>query len=332
MIPRAVAVWLGICAVIVVGRVASSDATFTAQKANPGSSFAAAASIPGMRLASGTYTGNGANPRTISGLAFAPDVVIVKGNNTQPAVIRTATMSGDASKPMIGASGLTANLVESLGATSFTVGNDSRVNASGTAYTWIAMKSAGGALAVGTYSGNGTSQSISGLGFSPEAVTVLPSSAQRAQLQISGMTRTFQYDANTGITNGITALGADGFSVASSATVNSASTTYHYLAWNQVAGAIDAGGYTGNGSDNRSISVPFQPQYAIVRSADTATSREGAHRPSALTGSASLNYTAAANDSNSIQALQSSGFQVGTDGSVNASGAAYRYLAFRDQP
>lgn len=332
MIPRAVAVWLGICALIVIGRVAASDATFTAQSANPGNGFAAAASIPGMRLASGTYTGNAANPRVVTGLTFAPDVIIVKGNNAQPAVIRTATMSGDASKPLIGATGLTANLIEALGTTSFTVGSDARVNASGIAYTWVAMKAAGGALHVGTYTGNGTSQSVSGIGFSPEAVTVLPASAQNAQLLITGMTRSFQYDANTGITNGITSLNATGFSVGSSATVNSSSTAYHYLAWNEVAGAIDAGNYTGNGADNRSIAASIQPQYAIVRSSDTATAREGAHRPSSLIGTASLNYTAAANDTNSIQALQTTGFQVGTDASVNAGGGAYRFLALRDQP
>ena len=271
-------------------------------------------------------------PARSAASGFAPDVVILKGDNAQVAVIRTATMAGDSTKPMVGATALTANLIQSFTADGFTVGSDNRVNASSTAYYWTAMKAAGSALSVGSYTGNGTAQAITGRGFSPEYVNVFPATAQRAQLRIAGMTRSFQFDSNTGITTGITSLDSDGFSVGNNATVNSAGVVYHYLAWNEVAGAIDADSYTGNGADNRSIAAALQPQYAVVRSADTATARKGVHRPSSLTGSASLNYSATVNDTNSLQALQSTGFQVGTDASVNANGASYSFVAFRDQP
>ena len=43
MTSKAIVVWLAIASLIVVGRLSASDATFTAQKANPGNNFGAAA-------------------------------------------------------------------------------------------------------------------------------------------------------------------------------------------------------------------------------------------------------------------------------------------------
>jgi large repetitive protein len=49
-----------------------------------------------------------------------------------------------------------------------------------------------------------------------------------------------------------------------------------------------------------------------------------------LTGGNSLFWAATGNSNNGIQALQANGFQVGTDGSVNANGPTYHYLAFKN--
>ena len=41
---------------------------------------------------------------------------------------------------------------------------------------------------------------------------------------------------------------------------------YYYVAWNEIAGKMDVGSYSGNATDNRSITgVGFLPQYVIVR-------------------------------------------------------------------
>ncbi len=58
------------------------------------------------RLATGNYTGNGTDDRAITGLGFQPDVVIVKGDVAETAVMRTSTMAGDASKPLVGPTSL----------------------------------------------------------------------------------------------------------------------------------------------------------------------------------------------------------------------------------
>jgi hypothetical protein len=51
-----------------------------------------------------------------------------------------------------------------------------------------------------------------------------------------------------------------------------------------------------------------------------------------VTGDSTLRFTANGNGTNRLQALQSNGFQVGTDSSVNANGVTYHYVAFKAPP
>lgn len=316
-------------AVILSAVVGATLSAFSAQTSNANNTFGAAASFP-MKFASGTYTGDNADPRSFASVGFQPDIVIIKGNTTQTAAMRTSTMSGDNAKPLTGATALTANIIQSLDSNGFTIGNNARVNTSGTSYYWMAFRASAGELKLASYVGNGTSQSFSGFGFSPEYVAVLPAAATRANQRFSGMTRGFQFDNDTGSTTRVTALGADGFSVGSSGDVNTSGATYHYVAWNDVSGRIDVNTYAGTGSAKNVTGVGFQPEYVMVRANDTGTARQGQHRPAALTGSGSLFFTNLANITTGLTALQTDGFGVGTDTSVNASGITYHYIAFKN--
>ena len=96
------------------------------------------------------------------------------------------------------------------------------------------------------------------------------------------------------------------------------------------ANSIDVASYTGNNGDNRNIAtVGFQPAYALIRANDTATGRAANARPSSLAGDNTLLFTAAAGGANRIQALQATGFQLGTSTDVNANTVTYHYLAVR---
>lgn len=326
----AAAAFVALAATAAVG---VSGAAFTASTANPGNSFTAAASFPNMRVVSGTYDGNNSDNRAITGVGFQPDLVIVKSSRSQTAVFRTATMSGDSSKP-VSATALTPNLIQSLDADGFTVGNDARTNtnAGGAVFYWTAFKASDGVMKLGTYTGNGAaSRSITGAGFSPEYAVLMSAGAQNPLERISGMTRSFGLDADTGVTDGITSLDADGFSVGANAASNTNGTVYHYVLWNEEASQVKTASYTGDGASGRSITgTGFTPYYMTVRANDTATARAGVHRSQAVSGTSSLRYDAAANDTNAITALQSDGFQVGSNSSTNASGVTYHYVAFRD--
>lgn len=295
-----------------------------------------AATAQGQVL-SGTYTGNGLDNRAITELGFQPDVVIVKGDTTQIGVIRTSTMVGDASKPMTGATALTADLIQSLDASGFTIGTDARVNSNTLSYYWVAFKAVAGEMKVSTYTGNGLlSQAITGVGFQPDLVFIMSAGANEAVLAIESVTTgrfdsfNFANSAGLGIVN---SFDANGFTVGNDARVNASGVTYHYVAWNNVAGKFKADGYDGDGLDNRNITgVGFQPEYVLVKS---RRAQHAVHHPAALgiTVDDTLFFDAQASVVNRIQALQTDGFQVGSDVDVNESGRQLFYAAWvRNNP
>ncbi len=288
--------------------------------------------VPHLQFASGSYSGNGTDNRSITGVGFQPDILIVKGNTTQVAVMRTSTMTGDVTKPLSGATALTANMIQSLDADGFNIGTNATVNTNGVTYYWMAFKAAQGELKVGSYSGNGTSQSITGVGFQPEYVVAMAATAVAAVQRSSTMSSSYLFSADTGAADRVTSFNADGFSVGASAQANSSGVTYHYVAWNVVAGMTNVGSYLGSGVDNRNITgMGFQPEYVIDRG---AASVETGHK-SAATGSATdtaMYFTNLANATNMLQALQTDGFQVGTAAQVNTSGTTYHWVGFGNPP
>ncbi|HEX6651852.1 MAG TPA: hypothetical protein VF072_03850 [Thermoleophilaceae bacterium] len=305
-------------------------AAFVATLSNSGNSFQAAATFPGaIKMASGTYTGNATDNRAIT-VGFQPDFVIVKDTAATEGVARSSSMAGDVSKPMSSLTAFTADNIQSLTATGFTIGLDNRVNRNNRVYYWTAFKANSQAMKVGTYAGNGTTQSITGVGFQPELVILLGNNTQRAVARYSGAARTYGFDASTGVTTGVTAFGADGFSVGAAAEANTNGVAYHYVAFNDFANSINVGSYTGNNTDNRSITTPsFQPEFVMVRADDTATGRSANWHPSAFAGDNTLLFTATASGLDRIQALQATGFQLGLSTDVNANSVSYRYIAVR---
>jgi hypothetical protein len=305
-------------------------AAFVATISNSGNSFQAASIFPGaIKMATGYYTGDGSDDRDIP-VGFQPDFVIVKDSNATEAIARTSTMAGDLSKPMGTSTAFQANNIQSFTANGFTVGTNNRVNRSGRFFIWTAFKANSQAMRVGNYTGNGTSQSFSGFGFSPELVILLGNNAQRAVSRFSGMSRSFGFDASTGTTTAVTSLNADGFSVGNAAEANTNNVAYHYVAFNDVANSIDISSYAGNNTDDRDVAtVGFQPEYVLIRANDTATGRAANARASVLPDDNTLLFTATGVGPNRIQALQANGFQVGTSTDVNLNSVNYHYLAVR---
>jgi hypothetical protein len=322
---RAVAAALAVLAAAVPAAVAA----YVATTSNSGNSFQSAAIFPGaIKMATGTYTGDASDDRAIT-VGFQPDFVIVKDEAAREGVVRTSTMSGDASKPMGTLTALQADNIQSFTATGFTIGTNTRVNQMTRVYHWAAFKANSQAMQVGSYTGNGTGQSIGGVGFSPELVIVLGASNQRSVLHFAGG-RTYRFDTGTSIASGVSSTDANGFSVGTAAETNAATIAYHYVAFNDVANSIDVSSYAGDAADNRNVTNPgFQPGYALIRADDNATGRPAVHRPASLAGDNTLLFAGAATATNRIQALQASGFQIGNSGDVNASGVTYYSLSVR---
>ncbi len=304
-------------------------AAFVATASNSGNSFQAASIFPGaIKMTTGSYTGDGTDDRAIT-VGFQPDFVVVKDDGNREAVARTSSMVGDLAKPMGTLTALQADVIQSFTANGFVIGTNNRANQASRTYHWAAFKANSQAMKVGTYTGNATGQSITGLGFSPEVVILMGNTNQRSVLHFAGG-RTYRFDTGTSIASGVSSMDADGFTVGTALETNAATVAYHYVAFTDVANSIDVSSYAGDGTDYRNVTTPgFQPDYALIRADDNVTGRPAVHRPASLAGDATLLFAGSANVTNRIQALQANGFQLGNSGDVNASGVTYYSLAVR---
>ncbi len=125
-------------------------------------------------------------------------------------------------------------------------------------------------LDVGLYTGNGTSQTVSNVGFQAEfrlrLWRVRKSNCVPHQSELEYL-RPFEQRSNAG---GITSFGSDNFAVGNSTATNQNAINYHYFAFNDNTNYFRTGTYTGNGADNRNITgVGFESEFVIVKATST---------------------------------------------------------------
>ena len=134
-----------------------------------------------------------------------------------------------------------------------------------------------------TYTGTGASQSISSLGFSPDLVWIKGRSGATDHA-IYDTTRGVQQDLGSNLTTdetteaqGLTAFGANGFTIGTLAKINTSTATYVGWAWDESAiNGLDIVSYTGNGTA-RTIShnLGVAPKMIIVKARTTASTDQG---------------------------------------------------------
>ncbi len=319
------------------------------------------------QIVSGSYVGNGTAGRTITGLGFRPDIVIVKVDfdgqadpnppcssldDCSSAVIRTSTMAGANSKPVKGNQAFAGNMITAIGADGFTVGNHLKVNALNSCpastttpctYYWTAIK-ADTSIKVGFYVGNGGTQPIAGLGFSPEWAATIPTDTASPMMRFSVDANTYHWWSGAPLAPTINSLDATGFTVqngcGASCNQNAAGVTYHYIVMDDTPGHVKVGSYLGDATSPRTItSVGFQPAYLITRGMSPATFEQvtrSAAMPTleSVTFRSALTKVADGNSGRHIRGLLATGFVLGGGGGagdlVNAAGANYSYLAIGD--
>ena len=296
-----------------------------------------------------SYTGNGTS-QSISSMGFTPDWVFVKNANAATAVAPVFNLTetyGNYSSLFTDAASATTHIT-SLDSDGFSVGASSNANGSGNTLFWASFGGATDASGSGTfnmdngsYTGNGTSQTISGLAFRPDLIIIKQASDVTTQQQSVFKTKLIPTDytaylasGTTNFTGGIT-INSDGFSLGTSTTVNDTGDTYYWTAFGNAfdphdsSGAADfaIGAYAGNVIDSRNITrIPFQPDLvAVKRYGGTA----GAWRSSAQAGDLSGFFAATAETSNVVQSLNSDGFQIGTAANVNTAASVYFWFSFK---
>ncbi|MDP3042859.1 MAG: hypothetical protein Q8N21_00425 [bacterium] len=285
-----------------------------------------------FQIQTGSYIGSGAS-KSITGLGFSPQMIVLKSNTTTiAAVFKTTAM------PVLNTAYLGSATVDSaagfitLNSDGFTVA--STANTANVRYTWTAFTgsdcTASGVFCIGSYQGTAAAKAIT-TGFSPNLVIVKPATAVAATWRSSAMgTNVGQYFMGTiQDTTGVlfTTLDATGFTVG--ATNSPTGVTNYYAAFKSVAGSVAVGTYTAAATpaDNTNIAgVGFVPDFVFVKNAPTAVS--AVYNVKESYGDSASYFSATANIPDMIQALQTDGFQIGLNATVNSANIAYFYAAF----
>ena len=297
-------------------------------------------------IQTGYYVGNATDNRAITGLGFSPDLVILKDNTaagTAGVIFKTSSMSGELTLVLAETdANLSTNYIQSLDGDGFTIGTATDVNSSNIMHYYAAFDgsdcSSSGTFCVGSYTGNGSSQGITSVGFQPDLVVVKRSAASSVggvwrSSAMSGTNSNYFSATAQLASGGIEALTSTGFTVGSNADVNASSATYYFFAFKEVSGFMDVGTYTGNATDNRAINssvdagLTFEPNFVWTKHSSGATVAVASITQHY--GDRSVLFTDSASAANNIQELRSAGgFEVGTAANVNSSAVVYYYAAF----
>lgn len=187
------------------------------------------------------YAGTGGDDRnmTTTNLFFRPDIMFTKGNTTQHLSAKIAAIAAGNSCH-VAALGNSADELQSFITNGFQLGTSARVNGNAVLYDMFGLKHYAGHIASGIYTGNGTSQSVTGVGFQPDAIIIMDGGARAGFIKTADMSSTtsFQLNANGSQTTAITSLDSDGFSVGAFANVNTNAATYHYVALKEGAFSV----------------------------------------------------------------------------------------------
>ncbi len=273
-------------------------------------------------LISGSYTGNGTDNRNIVGLGFRAEVIIVMSSNGT--IIRTSTMAGDMSK--IG--GPPLRLLRTRFSQSQAMASLSERARTPTPAVPLITGSLTVLATIWMLGSTRVTERLkpsATLAFKPK----LPSSWENPAVKQffapinPPAPSTFQITALMPAVLPRWELTV--FAVGNSLTTNQSAINYHYFAFNDNSNYFKTGSYTGNGLDNRNITgVGFESEFIIVKATSTNNYAIG------KTESTGYNVNAnVAGSTNQTQALQSDGFQVGSDAAVNQNGVNFIYLAWK---
>lgn len=294
------------------------DAALTGDDASPNCNAAAV---------TGSYVGDGVSARIID-TGVQPVLVIVQSDAGEEAVIRMATMPINLSKSLVGAQLLEREMIAHA-SNGFAVGGDSRVNQLGQTYHWLALPLSAG-IGQGQYTGTASAQSISGLGFRPQWILFADEGDGAAVMHMpQPASLTFRLDDGTGVTDGVTSLDADGFSLGGRPFVNALDHEFHYVAWRSTPGSIDTKNYVGDNANGRILSgLGFTPAYVMIHTPNSVV----LHRFQSLPIGQALPVIAQTPIAQAIIDFAVDGFSVGSLPGVNEFGAEYTYSAFATCP
>lgn len=291
-------------------------------------------------MVTGTYTGDGASTKAITGLGSTHDVVLVKGATTT-AWVATSTMTAGEAKLLTDIDyGPKTGLISSLDSDGFTVAKSGGVsNESGVTYYFVAWE-ADANLDVGSFTPGSTGAINVSVGYQPAMVWLFGGAENwdeksPAQYLMDGHDNaaTFQFNNGGELTTAtyeiLDFIDADGFdtrAATNSGTHNGPGVgiEYHYVTLKS-SSSQEVGTYLGNNGTAKDVSTSFAADFVMVK--NTAGGDNSWFKTTDMAATESFKFTDAAT-TNNITAISSSPsqFSVGTSGEVNGSNS-YDFFA-----
>tara|TARA_Y100000361_G_scaffold154290_1_gene179355 strand:- start:3761 stop:7093 length:3333 start_codon:yes stop_codon:yes gene_type:complete len=311
-----------------------------------------------------TYTGNSSS-RNITGLAFAPDLVIVKATDAAYNHYWVDQVRGS-NKNLYSNSDeatQTAARISSFNSDGFGLTNHTGVNNSGTNYVAWAWKAGGSGssntdgtitstvsanstygFSIVTYTGNSTAGATIGHGLSTAPRLVIIKNRDRAVNWVVGSEAAGSFQTGRLYLNATSAQGTDEdffndtsptssvFSVKNNYEVNYSGEDYVAYCWHEVSGFSKFDSYTGNGSSSGPIvTMGFTPKFVMVKRTDDVGN--WTIFDSARSLSNDLKWNTTETEGSAPVAFLGDGFQpLNSYTSVNANGGTYIYMAFAAKP
>jgi hypothetical protein len=288
-------------------------------------------------ITTGTYSGDNNDDRSISGLGFQPDIVIVIGAGNSWYWKTNTMTAGDNSLPLALTSNYVSNYIQGLEEGGFQVGT--ALNASGSTYYYLAAKKQAGYINTGSYVGDGNdNRNISGIGFLPGIVMI-----QASDNSVGGVWRPSIFGGDSSLLvngsfqtydNEIQALQFDVFQIGTYGQVNTNTKTYHWMAIKDYASYITSGRYTGNNGSNRDINVGFTGTWVLVQNHNAGGSggRTCATEDNASSGTAFTSINGAIGSE--LVDIVNNGFRVTNNSTqyLNANSAKVVYWYLKEGP
>jgi hypothetical protein len=194
-------------------------------------------------------------------------------------------------------------------------------------------------IKVGAYTGTGAYRGITGLGFRPDYVLIVPANTQHCVWKGSHIINSTSVYAGASLADAtasdtILGLTSDGFTLGTNNLVNQSSIEFYYLAIQGSPQTLAVGDYIGTNVDNRNVTdtqkMDFTPFFTFIGCNGTVGR---IYRCSGFnTGDSSLVVGSGGNIANGIQNQIANGFQIGSGSTVNTNGSLYHYMCLANVP
>lgn len=229
--------------------------------------------VYGAGVKTGAYVGNGTS-QSITGVGFAPDVVIVIGGSANSQVSwKTKDMGTDSSLAMgifSGTALMSGGTGITLDSDGFSVGSSAFINTNGNQSPYVCLKiDDAGDMLTGRYIGDGSNNRLVALSdpnFVTDAILIQNVSGWRTIWKVSDMggdTSLVCYQPNA---NYVVDDGVGYFTVDNNSYCNTSGESYVYMVLSKTANVIHSGRWKGNGTTYAITAPNFRPDFVLTQS------------------------------------------------------------------